>query len=231
MSSVETALQLCAVFLNIVLLILLVRGFLPKYSVLFAYNFVQFSLTITEEVLLKGADRGGALYRRVFWTSEIVWDFMLFLLLTVLIHQALAGRPERHVARKTLIIILIAVVVLPFILFHDRTLFGNGWFRGASQVWNFGAAILTLVLWGSLIASRNRDSQLMMVCAGLGMGVAGSALAWGIRQLAVGPGIAENIHNMADLFAGFTYVLGLAIWCWAFRTAPQPSTAPTAPVT
>jgi hypothetical protein len=231
MSSVQTALELSGVLLNIVLLVFLLRGFLPKYFILFAYNLAQFLITVVEKVLFQEAQRTTHLYARVYWTAEVIWDFLLFLLVTVLIHQVLAGRRERELARKVLFFVVMAVVVVPFILFHDRGYFTSRWFSGASQLLNFGVAILTLVLWGALIASRNRDSQLMLVCAGLGMTVAGAALAWGIRQLALGSGTAENIRNAADLFAGFTYVLGLGIWCWAFRTAPQPSPAPTAPVT
>jgi hypothetical protein len=231
-NTLQTALELCGVFLNIVLLFLLLRGFLPKYSILFAYNLAEFLITLIERVLFQEAQRGTETYAHVYWTAEVIWDFLLFLLVTVLIHRALAGRPEREMARKILLIVLVAVLVLPFVLFHDRAVFSSRWFSGASQLLNFGAAVLTLVLWGALIASRNRDSQLMMVCAGLGMTVAGAAFAWGIRQLAVGRNFtAENIRNVADLFAGLTYVLGLAIWCWAFRTSPQASPAPTAPVT
>jgi hypothetical protein len=232
MSFLQNALELCGVFLNIVLLVLLLRGFLPKYSILFAYNLAQFLITLIEKVLFQEAERGTPLYARVYWTAEVVWDFLLFILVAVMIHRALAGRPERETARKILLIVIVAVLVLPFILFHSRPIFQTYWFSGASQILNFGAAILTLVLWGALIASRNRDSQLMLVCAGLGMTVAGAAVAWGVRQLAIGRNdTAENIRNVADLFAGLTYVLGLAIWCWAFRTSPQPAAAPTAPVT
>jgi hypothetical protein len=229
-NSLQTALEVFGLLLNIVLVVLLFRGFLPKYSALFAYNFAAFLITIIEHVLFQGANRGSSLYRQVYWTSEIVWDFLLFVLLAVLIHQALAGRPERQLARKVLLIVLVAAVVLPFILFHDG-LFNNRWFRGASQVWNFGGAILTLVLWGAVIASRDRDSQLMMVCAGHGIALTGSAVAWGIRQLAAGSGIAEDIHNIADLFAALTYVSGLGLWCWAFRYARQQSPPQTAQVT
>jgi hypothetical protein len=232
MTFLQTSFELSGVFLNIVLLALLLRGFLPKYSILFAYNLAQFLITLIEKVYFQEAERGTSTYARVYWTAEVVWDFLLFLLVTILIHRALAGRPEREVARKILLIVLVAVMVLPFIIFYGRPIFGTYWFSGASQVLNFGAAVLTLVLWGALLASRNRDSQLMMVCAGLGMTVAGAAFAWGVRQLAVGRiDTRQTIRDIADLFAGLTYVLGLAIWCWAFRSAPQPAPAPPAPVT
>jgi hypothetical protein len=120
------------------------------------------------------------------------------------------------------------VLILPFVLYHNRPIFGSHWFNGATQVINFGAAILTLVLWGALIASRERDPQLMMVCAGLGITVAGAAFAWGVRQLALGDtNAAVNVRDIADFFAVLTYLGGLALWCWAFRF-PAPVTTPAA---
>lgn len=221
MSTIQTGLELCGVLLNVVLVFLLLRGYLPKYSILFAYNLFEFLITLVERVLFQGAERNTVLYRRVYWTTEVIWDFLLFLLVTVLIHRALVGQREREMARKILAIVIVAVLVLPFVLFYNRGIFSTPWFNGASQLLNFGAAILTLVLWGALIASRNRDSHLMMVCAGLGVTVAGAAFAWGVRQLAPGRNeTAETVRDIADLFAGVTYVAGLAIWCWAFRTAP-----------
>jgi hypothetical protein len=231
MNYIQTALQLSSVTLNIVLLVLLLRGFLRKYSVLFIYNLAQFLIILAERVLLREAERATAFYRHVYWTSELIWDFLLFLLIADLIQRAMVGRPERPLARKLLWLVSAGVLILPFLLYHDRKMFGSSWFNGATQLINFGAAILTLVLWGALIASRNRDPQLMMVCAGLGMTVAGAAFAWGIRQLAAGDSIsAHNVRDVADIFAAVTYLGGLALWCWAFRF-PAPVTAPaSAPV-
>jgi hypothetical protein len=231
MNNIQTVLQFSSVTLNIVLLILLLRGFLRKYWFLFVYNLAQFLIILAERVLLRDADRGTLFYRHVYWTSEVIWDFLLFLLIADFIQSALAGRPERPLARKMLWIVSAGVLVLPFLLYHDRTMFTSAWFSGATQVINFGAAILTLVLWGALIASRNRDPQLMMVCAGLGITVAGAAFAWGVRQLAKGGSItADDVRTGADVFAAVTYLAGLALWCWAFRF-PAPVTAPaTAPV-
>jgi hypothetical protein len=229
-SFLQSVAELCGLALNIVLLVLLLRGFLPKFLLLFAYNLAQFSIVVIEKVLSQSGGRSSDLYSHVYWTSEVIWDFLLFLLVIELIHRALAGRPERELARKILLVVLVAVVVLPFLLFHDRPLFQSRWFAGASQLINFGAAILTLVLWGALIASRNRDTQLMTVCAGLGLTVTGAAFAWGIRQLASGRNdMAQDVRNVADVFAAVTYIAGLALWCWAFRSPPQAVPRSTVP--
>jgi len=229
MNFIQPAVQVSAVVLNIVLLVLLLRGFLRKYSVLFVYNLAQFSIVLIERVLLRDADRHTHFYSHVYWTTEVIWDVLLFLLIADFIYRALAGRPEQPLARKLLWIISAGVLILPFLLYSNRPMFQSSWFNGATQVINFGAAILTLVLWGALIASRNRDRQLMVVCAGLGITVAGAAFAWGVRQLAQKDSITGDI---ADIFAALTYLGGLAVWCWAFRfpasvTAPASAPAPT----
>jgi hypothetical protein len=231
MSYIQPALQVSGVVLNILLLVLLLRGFLRKYSLLFIYNLAQFLITLAERMLLHDAERSTPFYRHVYWTTEVIWDVLLFLLIADFIHRALAGRPERVFARKILWIVSAGVLILPFVLYYNRPIFQSHWFNGATQVINFGAAILTLVLWGALIASRERDPQLMTVCAGLGITVAGAAFAWGVRQLARGSAdAAVNVRNIADFFAALTYLGGLALWCWAFRF-PARATAPaTAPV-
>lgn len=217
MNSVFVALQAFHLILGFVLLVFLLRGFLPKYLVLFLYSAIQEVITLIDLVLVNGEEgRKSALYRNIYWTEEIVWDLSMFLLVSVLIHRTLEGRPEREFARKVLIIVWVTALALPFLLFTSHPMFGTRWFNGASQVLNFGAAILNLVLWGALIATRNRDRLLMLVSAGLGINVAGAAIAWGVRQLALHTSFVNDVRNAADMFAQLTYLAGLAIWCYAF---------------
>jgi hypothetical protein len=223
MSFLFSALQICGVALGLVLLFFLLRGFLPKYSILFAYNLVQILITVIETILFRETTQHDPIFVNFYWIAETVWDFLLLVLIVVLILRVLADRPEKELVQKILTIVLIGVVVLPFAIFYERPVFRTTWFRGASQFLNFGAAILNLVLWGSMIGARTRDTQLMLVCAGLGVTVAGAAIAWGIRQLARG----QYILTGADLFAGLTYLMGLLIWCYAFRPGTKPYEATT----
>ena len=213
------SLQLAAVALNVVLLVLLIRGYLRNYPVLFALNLAQPLISVMEFLLRRADGRDTDRYRMFYWTSEVIWDLLLFVLVAILIERVVQSQQERTVARRVLAGVIAAALALPFLLFANRDLFGTRWFAGASQLYNRGAALLTMGLWGALIASRNRERQLMLVCVGLGINVTGAAVAWGVRQLALGRGLASTIRDGADLFASLTYLLGLGMWCWAFRKA------------
>ena len=223
MNLVFGVLQVGGLFLHAVVLFLLLRGYFWKHAGLFAYNLSILALSLFDQVLFRRVERQTTLYSRVYWTSEIVWDILFFVLVAVLIQKAVAERPEQKFVRKLFLFVVAAMIVLPFVIFPGRKLFATPWFSATSQLLNFGAAILNLVLWGILIASRNRDTQLMLVCFGLGVNVAGAALGWGVRLLARGTSMAAGVGNAADLFAGITYMLGLLIWCYAFWPVPKPA--------
>ncbi len=227
MTLVFTGFQILAGVLGLVLLCFLLLGSLAKYAVFFAYILVQLLINAGGAVLFHLVERTSRLYRVIYWTGELTWDLLLFVLLSVLIQRAIEARKEQEFARKILWVVMAAMVVLPFVIFPGRKLFETPWFSGTSQLLNFGAAVLTLVLWGALIVSHNRDPQLMLVCAGLGITVAGAAIAWGIRLLAHGVGFAAAIRDGADLFVGITYLLGLLIWCYAFRPFGKTTTKPS----
>ena len=116
-------------------------------------------------------------------------------------------------------------LVLPFLLFP---MFPKGpkawpeasWFNSTSELLNFGAAIMNLVLWGVLIADRKRDPQLAVVSVGLGVVVTGAAISYGLRHLV--PADAVFIPNV---FLILTQLVGWSIWSRAFWPARSPHPA------
>jgi hypothetical protein len=112
-------------------------------------------------------------------------------------------------------------MVVPFVAFASKW-FSGAWYDSTIQLFNFGAAVMTLALWTAVIARKNRDPQLMLVCAGLGIAVAGNAALWGMRKLTTG-----EARAVTTLLIQLMYLVRLGIWCWAFR--PQRSHAPAVP--
>jgi hypothetical protein len=92
----------------------------------------------------------------------------------------------------------------------------GSWFNSTSELLNFGAAIMNLVLWGVLIADRKRDPQLAVVSVGLGVVVTGAAISYGLKVYIVSSA-AVFIPNM---FLMLTRLVGWTIWCRAFWPAP-----------
>jgi hypothetical protein len=201
--------------LQLFLLYLLLRGPLRRFVMVFLYSAVYLGVTIVEEFVFHEVGRDSALYRTLYWTDEIALDLLLFLLVIVLTYQALEGSPIRAVAGRMLGGVVVAALVLPFVLFYRYELFSTRWLNGATQILNFGAAVMNMALWTALIGNKKRDRQLLTVSAGLGVAVAGAAIGFGLRQFTVAGGGAREVVNL--LLLPFIHVVGVFIWCWAFR--------------
>ena len=223
MSYVFRAIGTVGVLLQILLLYFLFQGYVRKYSFLFVYCLAQLVIAIVETLVFQ-AGRSSALYARVYWTDELVMDLLLFVMVIDLTYRALEGNPARASALKFLSGVVAAVLVLPFLIF--RRPFTARWFNETSQLLTFGGAIMNLALWTALIGSKRRDPQLLTVSAGLGIAVAGAAISYGVRQW-VGHWTPHGAPMwLIDTVIPVTNIASVAVWCSAFRPAPEPRTAP-----
>lgn len=231
-------LEIAAALALLSVLALLLRGPFLKFWALLGYvlwelisNAALTSFGIFHTGAVTGANvDAGRWYARLYWSNDVVVDVLRFLLVIVLTYKATAGGGKRVSIGRILGGIVVAALVLPFLLFQwgpnawPRTT----WFDSTSELLNFGAAIMNLVLWGVLLADRKRDPQLAVVSVGLGVVVTGAAISYGLRHLL--PLEAKFIPN---LFLMLTELAGWAIWCRAFWPAqargpaldPAPSNA------
>jgi hypothetical protein len=234
--------ELAAPILNVgaalallVVLVFLLLGPLRKYWIIAAYAiwelFATAALTIAD-VRLHGSAAADAtrrsaastLYARLYWSNDVLDDLFRFVLVIVLIYWS-AGAQKKSSARMLGILVLL-MAILPFVLFNTgakTVAFGSfsfpfpsaAWFNSTSELLNFGAAIMNLMLWATLIASKRRDAQLLTVSAGLGLVVTGTALAYGWRHLAG----ESQFGAVAAFFLNLIQLAGWTIWCWAFAPA------------
>ena len=112
---------------------------------------------------------------------------------------------------------MVVALVLPFLVFPmGSAVWPKGtWFNSTSELLNFGAAIMNLVLWGALLADRKRDPQLAVVSVGLGVVVTGAAISYGLRHF-----VPLGAIFVPNLFLMLTQLTGWIIWCRAFWPAP-----------
>lgn len=159
-------------------------------------------------------------YARIYWTNTVIEDLLRFVLVTVLIYKV-ASDGQKPMLRKLLTGLVIAMVTLPFVLFNFN-LFPypkSAWFNSTSQLLNFAAAILNLMLWTLLLQSRKRDPQLVAVSIGLGILVTGTAVALGLRHF-VPAGAFTAVFN---LFLNLVQLSTWLIWCRAFWPERKPN--------
>jgi hypothetical protein len=220
-----------AVALFLVIVFLLLSPLRRRFWIILAYVGWELLATATLTILdvlyhgsakMTGATQtaGNKLYARYYYSNEVLVDLFRFVLVIVLIYKASEG--GRRVSGRMLTGLVLVMMVLPFVLFHPTfTPFPKGvWFNSTSELLNFGAAIMNLMLWATLIASKKREPKLLMVSAGLGVIVTGTAIAYGV-QLLLGGGFGAM-----SFFMNLTQLGGWVIWCWAFRPAPRPHAIP-----
>jgi hypothetical protein len=209
-------------------LVFLSLGPLRKFWVVFLYVAWELLATATLSIAdiyyhgsthMVGAAQTAAnrFYARLYWTNDVAVDLLRFILVIVLIRKAAEG--TKRAPRGVLIGLIVAMVVLPFLLFHSAfdPWPSSAWFNSTSELMNFGAAIMNLMLWAALIASRKRDPQLLMVSAGLGIVVTGTAISYGVRHL-----IGNSAFGTVGYFLlNLTQLGGWLIWCRAFWPAPR----------
>jgi hypothetical protein len=229
-SYVINALEVLDVVFQLVLIFFLLRGPYRRYVTLFTYSIAFLAVTTFEAIFTHLPNYDKALYRRIYWSDEVATDLLFFLVVISLTNLALEGSPQRPRMSRILLGIVLVVLILPFLILHPA-FFTSGlhwstewghWFNSTSQMLNFGAAIMNLALWSALLTSRKRDPQLVKVSIGVGVAVAGQAIGFGIRRfLPTTPGS----RDVPDIFMAMTHLLGVLLWCSAFRPKPKPSPA------
>jgi hypothetical protein len=230
-------LTIVSAVVQILILVFLLQASFRKYFFLLTYVVLDLASSLSETVagvLYKGwvqtsatlASEGQKLYTHLYWADEVVLDLLLFLMVIVLTYQALGESPMRPAAGKLLGAVVLVVTLLPFVLFHPTfTPWPKGsWFNSTSQLLNFGGAIMNLVLWTALIASKQRDPRLLTVSAGLGVAVTGTAISFGLQHMSSQGGL----EVVSEMFQSLTHLGGLMIWCWAFRPMAKAAAPRTA---
>jgi hypothetical protein len=204
--------------LQVLVIAYLLKGSFRKYPILLAYCVAE-TLTAAAEYLVSNYG-SHQVFIRLYYSDEVGIDLLLFLMVITLTYRALEGNPMRKGAGRILGVITIGVVTVPFLIFY-RSIHDLAWFfNGFSDVLNFGAAIMNLLLWTALLGAKRRDRQLLMVSAGLGIQVTAQAIGFGVRHF-----LPQRQRWIPDLFMAIAHVPSVYLWWRAFKP-PATAAAP-----
>jgi hypothetical protein len=209
--------------LQVLALVLLLRGPVSRYFPLFLYLLTWTAATVAEGWVLESKGGADPLYFKIYWGGELLLDLLLFFLVISLTVRALEGSPLKPKIVRFFTIVLALALIVPFVAF-DSKIGTQRWNQSVAQLLNFGAAVMNLGLWSALVMSRMRDRQLLTVSAGLGVAVAGAALTLGVRQFT---SQGDTLREISDSVHRLTQVASPLIWCWAFRPAKPNVSMPT----
>jgi hypothetical protein len=209
------------IFISLLLRLLVIRyllkGSFRKYPILLAYCVAEVVTTIAEVLVSDYAPHQW--FIRLYYSDEVGIDLLLFLMVTTLTYRALEGNPMRGGAGRVLGLITVGVVTVPFIIFYPSIHDFAWFFNNYSNVLNFGAAIMNLVLWTALIGATKRDAQLLTVSAGLGIQVTAQAIGFSVRHF-----LPPHQRWLPDLFMTMASLPAAYLWWRAFK---PPATAAT----
>lgn len=219
------------ILLECVLLAFLLQGPFRKYPTFFLYILIQ---VVTHSLVTAAYFIAGfktAIYRNLYWSDELAGELLLFLVVITLSYEALKGSVVRPQAAKVFSVIGIAAFVLPIVMLRDHHsklygYFNTQWFTHVSQIFDFAAAIMNLVLWAALLSNRRRDPQLVTLSIGVGIVTSSAAIGWGAWQL-----LPAGYYWAVDIFMETARIAGVLLWCRVFRPKtrrPSNATPPNA---
>lgn len=224
------ALQVCAYVIGIPLEILIIaallRGAYRQFPLALAYMSMLLVSTLAETpayIIGYGFRNPSAkdLFVTLYWFDERVLLGLVFLLVIALIFQATTHMSSRRVVHVGVTAGAVLFAAVSFYIHYHPALKTGAWMTPWTGSLNFGAAVLDLALWMSLIGARKKDQRLLMLSGGLGIQFTGEAIGESIRNLSL-----ESRSASLSLVGGALMIVTnlsfLYVWLQAFRTAPRP---------
>lgn len=193
------------------------KGLFRRYPFLFLYSIVLLLASVIEWATLTQES-----FANYYWSNEIVLQVLLLSAMLHFIFVALAADPAR--TRKVLliggaiIIVSLSLATLkqtpPASVPQERH--ATYFMTMLSRNLSFCSALLNIILWNALLQYRRRDSQMLMLAAGVGIYTTGKAIGHSLRM------IDRSLASTGNSVVVVSGLLALALWiwtCWVLRPA------------
>jgi hypothetical protein len=187
----------------------LMAGPMRDYTAVFVYAVILFFTTIVEMLPIVDQGRITVLSANIYWICEFFRQASMVFVVLSFVTRAVPDEARRSMVRRALAIVAVLFWSISFYIQYSYNL--QLWMTNALRNVSFGAAMVNLSLWFVLIASKRRDSTLLMITGGLGLQMTGEAIGQSLRQL------SPNTVLIGGLMAVFSHFLCLYIWWQAFR--------------
>lgn len=181
----------CLLWFPLIVLVLtaVLRAGVRRYPVIFAYLTVSFLVNAVQAPLGFTFHRGNRTIGDWYQTLKSVGDgatyLLLFCVVVTFLFKLSAPVPARRLIRTVASAAGVLLVVVSFLAHYRASSALGVWMSYWIRDVYFGAAVLDLVAWGMLVASRNRDPRLLLLTGGLGIMFAGEAVAAALRSISI----------------------------------------------
>jgi hypothetical protein len=189
-----------------------------EYPLVLAYLGVSLLTIVADAVLMSdvlGLPKEE--YRLYYWRNLAVRQFLLFTVVVSLIDRAMWSKPYRTRVRRFLMLAVVATIFLSYYIHSDAYKFSLLMTKVTRDLM-FGSVGLTLLLWSTLIASKKKDDQLLMITGGLGLQFTLEAIGQSMRQLSQH---RPTLLLAANILVSVAHLMRLYVWREAFRRPPK----------
>jgi hypothetical protein len=209
--------------LEVLTITALLRGWYRRFPFVLAYV-VALLLAVCIEVpinlgkffQMQVAPRGPAYY---YWINEVLTQILIFAVVVSLIYYATAALQSRRILRAFLIGGPLLSAAISFGVHYRTEVVTGSWMTPWLRDLNFGSAILDLLLWGMLIAAKQKDYKVLMLSGALGIQFTGEAIGSALRTLAA-PSHSKALSLTGAILGGLADLVCLYIWWQTFRAKP-----------
>jgi hypothetical protein len=185
-----------------------------QYAVVLVYSVISLITIAADAVLMSDIlDLSVEDYRLFFYRNAAIRQFLLFTVVVSLIDKALEAKPYRFRVRGFLMTAVVGTIALSYYIHSDTYKFSLLMTKITRDLM-FGSVGLTLLLWSTLIASKKKDDQLLMITGGLGLQFTMEAIGQSLRQLSQH---RPTILLVANILVSVAHLLRLYVWREAFR--------------
>ncbi len=175
--------------LQFLIIAALLRGSWRRFPLLLVFSVEEFVSALVQapgaiEQWL-GRHPPGLSYLITYWTGEAITQLLLYAVVISLLYRACERLRSAQLARVLLILAAFLVAGGTFLAHYHPSVKPGVWLTPWFRDLNFVCALMDVVLWTSLLVSRDKDRQLLMLSGGLGVEFAGAAIGESLRQMAM----------------------------------------------
>ncbi len=215
-----TALGLCGMALQAMVVFAMSRGPWRRYPGIFLYLIVLFLTAVADSAAYLDPEIWSAWYRPIYFYNNLARQVTGLAAVISLYFTATAKHPRRVALRTRIVAGTAAVIALSFFLASPTPSGVTLYLTRVCRNLSFANAVLNLVLWFALIRERSRDPRLFIVSGGLGLNMAGEAIGQSLLSMSRSTVVAGN------LIAVSSHLLCLVIWWKTFRRGESPVGVP-----
>lgn len=203
--------------LELLIIAALIRGLYRRFPFVFIYTVALFLTTVVEMPVYAAYFTGIRLsHSRAFyyWLDEGILQALIYAVVISLIYGATAEIRSRTAVRATLTGAAVVFAGGSFLIHYDPHAVIGMWMTLWSRDLNFTSAVLDLALWAMLLASRKRETRLLLLSGGLGIQFTGEAIGQSVREW------LPWSFSPGDVIIAAANLACLWIWWQALRTVP-----------